>query len=183
MYYNFGNVQTNILIETFYTHLNNVFAQRVLNEHDENGIRILERFNANQATVWGMNIEGKAVYSKWISMQSGLTVQRSQYKEAVEWDEDAPAEKKFLRTPNIYGYFTVQSSPTKHLSIALSGNYNGSMLVGHAAGSGVEKPIAVHTPSFFTLSLKASYNLDIYKQVKAQLNAGIQNIATLTNAI
>ena len=25
MYYNFGNVQTNILIETFYTHLNNVF--------------------------------------------------------------------------------------------------------------------------------------------------------------
>ena len=48
-----------------------------------------------------MNIEGKAVYSKWISMQSGLTVQRSQYKEAVEWDEDAPAEKKFLRTPNI----------------------------------------------------------------------------------
>ena len=30
MYYNFGNVQTNILIETFYTHLNNVFAQRVL---------------------------------------------------------------------------------------------------------------------------------------------------------
>ena len=176
MYYNFGNVQTNILIETFYTHLNNVFAQRVLNEHDENGIRILERFNANQATVWGMNIEGKAVYSKWISMQSGLTVQRSQYKEAVEWDEDAPAEKKFLRTPNIYGYFTVQSSPTKHLSIALSGNYNGSMLVGHAAGSGVEKPIAVQTPSFFTLSLKASYNLDIYKQVKAQLNAGIQNI-------
>ena len=96
MYYNFGNVQTNILIETFYTHLNNVFAQRVLNEHDENGIRILERFNANQATVWGMNIEGKAVYSKWISMQSGLTIQRSQYKEAVEWDEDAPAEKKFL---------------------------------------------------------------------------------------
>ena len=177
MYYNFGNVQTNILIETFYTHLNNVFAQRVLNDHDENGIRILERFNANQATVWGMNIEGKAVYSKWISMQSGLTVQRSQYKEAVEWDEDAPAEKKFLRTPNIYGYFTVQSSPTKHLSIALSGNYNGSMLVGHAAGSGVEKPIAVHTPSFFTLSLKASYNLDIYKQVKAQLNAGIQNIS------
>lgn len=111
MYYNFGNVQTNILIETFYTHLNNVFAQRVLNEHDENGIRILERFNANQATVWGMNIEGKAVYSKWISMQSGLTIQRSQYKEAVEWDEDAPAEKKFLRTPNIYGYFTVQRRP------------------------------------------------------------------------
>ncbi|GAB6976536.1 TonB-dependent receptor [Prevotella falsenii] len=179
MYYNFGSVQTNFLVEAFYTHLNNVFAQRVLKERDENGIRILERFNANQATVWGMNAEGKAVFSKWFSLQSGLTVQRSEYKDAVEWDEDAPAEKKFLRTPNVYGYFTMQSSPAKRLSIALSGNYNGRMLVGHAAGSGVEKPVAVHTPSFFTLSLKASYDFDIYKQVKAQLNAGIQNIGNV----
>ena len=179
MYYNFGNVQTNFLVEAFYTHLNNVFAQRVLKERDENGIRILERFNAHQATVWGMNAEGKAVFSKWFSLQSGLTVQRSEYKDAVEWDEDAPAEKKFLRTPNVYGYFTMQSSPIKRLSIALSGNYNGRMLVGHAAGSGVEKPVAVRTPSFFTLSLKASYDFDIYKQVKAQLNAGIQNIGNV----
>ena len=42
MYYNFGNVQTNFLVEAFYTHLNNVFAQRVLKERDENGIRILD---------------------------------------------------------------------------------------------------------------------------------------------
>ena len=65
------------------------------------------------------------------------------------------------------------------MSIALSGNYNGRMLVGHAAGSGVEKPVAVRTPSFFTLSLKASYDFDIYKQVKAQFNAGIQNIGNV----
>ena len=88
-------------------------------------------------------------------MQSGLTIQRSQYKEAVEWDEDAPAEKKFLPLrPKHIWLLHGAASPTKHLSIALSGNYNGSMLVGHAAGSGVEKPIAVQTPSFFTLSLK-----------------------------
>lgn len=179
MYLNIGNVQTNFLIEGFFTHLNNVFAQRVLNDHDENGIRILERFNANQATVWGVNAEGKAVFSKWFSLQSGLTIQRSEYKDAVEWDEDAPAEKKFLRTPNVYGYFTLQSSPIKRMSVSVSGNYNGSMLVGHAAGSGVDNPVVVHTPSFFTLSLKASYDFNIFKQIKAQINAGIQNIGNV----
>lgn len=179
MYLNIGNVQTNFLIEGFFTHLNNVFAQRVLNDHDENGIRILERFNANQATVWGVNAEGKAVFSKWFSLQSGLTIQRSEYKDAVEWDEDAPAEKKFLRTPNVYGYFTLQSSPIKRMSVSVSGNYNGSMLVGHAAGSGVDNPVVVHTPSFFTLSVKASYDFNIFKQIKAQINAGIQNIGNV----
>lgn len=179
MYLNIGNVQTNLLIEGFFTHLNNVFAQRVLNDHDENGIRILERFNANQATVWGVNAEGKAVFSKWFSLQSGLTIQRSEYKDAVEWDEDAPAEKKFLRTPNVYGYFTLQSSPIKRMSVSVSGNYNGSMLVGHAAGSGVDNPVVVHTPSFFTLSVKASYDFNIFKQIKAQINAGIQNIGNV----
>lgn len=179
MYHNFGNVQANLLVEMFYTHLNNVFAQRVLNEHDDNNIRIMERFNANKASVWGMNIEGKAAFTKWFQIQGGLTLQRSEYKEAVEWDENAPAEKKFLRTPNVYGYFTMQSSPVKNLSFALSGNYNGKMLIGHAAGSGVSKPIAVNTPSFLTLSFKASYDFEIYKQVKAELNMGIQNIGNV----
>ena len=179
MYHNFGNVQANLLVEMFYTHLNNVFAQRVLNEHDDNNIRIMERFNANKASVWGMNIEGKAAFTKWFQLQSGLTLQRSEYKNAVEWDENAPAEKKFLRTPNVYGYFTMQSSPVKNLSFALSGNYNGKMLIGHAAGSGVSKPIAVNTPSFLTLSFKASYDFEIYKQVKAELNMGIQNIGNV----
>jgi len=32
---------------------------------------------------------------------------------------------------------------------------------------------------FFTLSLKASYDFDIYKQVKVQFNAGIQNIGNV----
>lgn len=176
MYHTFGRVQANLLVEGFYTYLNNVFAQRVLNEHDANGIRIMERYNANKAAVWGMNIEGKAVFARWFQLQSGLTLQRSEYKEAVEWDEDAPAEKKFLRTPNVYGYFTAQSSPVKNFSIVLSGNYTGKMLVGHAAGSGVEKPVAVNVPSFMVLSLKMSYDFQLYKQVKTQLYLGIQNI-------
>ena len=53
------------------------------------------------------------------------------------------------------------------------------MLVGHAAGSGVDEPVAVTTPSFFAVNLKLSYDIAVYKGVILQINGGMQNI---TNA-
>ncbi len=179
IYKTFGNVQTNLLLETFYTHLSDVFAMRKLNEKDKFGNGILERYNANAANVLGFNIEGKAAFSSLFQLQAGITVQKSEYKNAIEWDEDAPAEKRIMRTPDVYGYFTANFTPLSNLSAALSGNYTGSMFVGHAAGSGVEKPVAVNTQSFFTLNVKLSYDFKLYDQVSLQVNTGIQNI---TNA-
>ena len=53
------------------------------------------------------------------------------------------------------------------------------MLVPHVAGSGVDKPVAVHTPTFFTLNLKLAYTFTVYDMVRLEVNGGIQN---LTNA-
>ena len=56
------------------------------------------------------------------------------------------------------------------------GNYTGSMLVGHSAGSGVETPVAVHTPEFMEVNMKVSYDFPVYKYITLQVNGGIQNI-------
>lgn len=179
LYHTFGSVQANLLLEGFYTNLNNVFAERKLNQPDEQGNEILERYNAYGAKVFGLNAEGKAAFTSWFQLQAGLTLQQSHYDEAVEWDEDAPKEKKMMRTPDTYGYFTATFNPLKHLSAAFSGTYTGNMLVGHAAGSGVDEPVAVTTPSFFAVNLKLSYDIAVYKGVILQINGGMQNI---TNA-
>ena len=84
-----------------------------------------------------------------------------------------------MRTPNTYGYFTASLTPLKRLTASLTGNYTGSMLIGHSAGSGVERPIGVNTPDFFTLNLKLAYDIPVYKYLTLQVNGGIQNI---TNA-
>ena len=55
LYHNFGNIQTNLLIEGFYTKLNNVFSERYLNETDNEGNTILERYNGSGAKVLGIN--------------------------------------------------------------------------------------------------------------------------------
>ena len=67
MYHRFGNVQTNFLVEGFYTDLRDVFsALRQLDGLDANGNAVLERYNGSGATVFGLNLEAKA-FSQVIS--------------------------------------------------------------------------------------------------------------------
>ena len=183
LYQTIGSVQTNFLVEGFYTHLTDVFALRQLNTKDSEGNRVQERYNGSGAKVLGLNLEGKAAFTSWFQLQAGMTLQQSRYDEETEWDEDAPKVKKFMRTPSAYGYFTASFTPLKNLSASLSGNYTGRMLVGHAKHTledGTEVgPEAVDTPAFFTLNTKLAYNIRLSDYVKLELNAGIQN---LTNA-
>lgn len=181
LYHKFGNVQTNLLIEGFYTDLNNVFALRQLDQPDAHGNTVQERYNAYGAKVLGLNIEGKAMFTRWFSLQAGLTLQQSHYDEVIAWNDEVPEQKykNMMRTPNTYGYFTASFTPVKRFTASVTGNYTGSMLVGHSAGSGVEKPVAVNTPKFMEVNMKLSYDFPIYKYLTLQVNGGIQNI---TNA-
>lgn len=177
-YHNFGNVQTNFLVDLFYTDLSDVFILRRLEEVDAEGNAVLVRCNGAGARVYGINLEAKANFPFKLQIQAGLTLQKSRYKEpeyCSENPEIAPVRRMF-RTPDTYGYFTATYNPVKPLQIALSGTYSGSMLVQHLAGSGTPVDVAVDTPRFFDAGLKLSYDFRIYNHVTLQLNAGIHNI-------
>lgn len=181
LYHKFGSVQTNLLIEGFYTDLNNVFALRQLDHPDAQGNTVQERYNAYGAKVFGLNLEAKAMFTRWFTLQAGLTLQQSHYDEAIAWNDEVPEQKyrKMMRTPNTYGYFTASFTPVKRFTASVTGNYTGSMLVGHSAGSGVENPVAVHTPKFMEINMKLAYDFPVYRYLTLQVNGGIQNI---TNA-
>ncbi|MDE6117322.1 MAG: TonB-dependent receptor, partial [Duncaniella sp.] len=55
LYHRFGNVQTNLLVEGFFTDLRDVFALRQLEGTDAMGNAILERYNGSGARVMGVN--------------------------------------------------------------------------------------------------------------------------------
>lgn len=181
LYHKFGSVQTNLLIEGFYTDLNNVFALRQLDQPDAQGNTVQERYNAYGAKVLGLNIEAKAMFTRWFTLQAGITLQQSHYDKAIAWNDEVPEQKykKMMRTPNTYGYFTSTFTPVKRFTASLTGNYTGSMLVGHSAGSGVEEPVAVNTPKFMEVNMKLAYDFPVCKYLTLQVNGGIQNI---TNA-
>lgn len=177
-YHTFGNVQTNLLIEGFYTDLKDVFTLRKLDMPDEHGNTVLERYNGSGAAVMGLNVEAKAMFTSRIQAQAGITFQNSRYKTAEKWSEDpdVPAEKRMFRTPDIYGYITAKYNPLKNLSLSLTGTYTGEMLVQHMAGSGTAKDTAVKTPGFLDINFKCAYDFKLFNYVDLQVNAGILNI-------
>jgi outer membrane receptor for ferrienterochelin and colicins len=171
-----GNVQTELLIEGFYTVLNKVFVLNEIGINADSSL-ILERNNALGAVVQGINIEGKIVPSNNLLLQFGMTFEKSEYKTAQQWSDDSTVipQKKMFRTPNVYGYLTAVYQATKNFNVSLSGTYTGSMLVQHFAGY-IPKDIQVNTPNFFDLNLKLSYDFKLKGSAKLQLNGGIQNI-------
>ena len=182
MYHTFGRVQTNLLVEGFYTILNDVFALRETGIIGEDGATIHERYNGSGATVMGLNVEGKVAYLPWVEASAGVTLQRSRYKEPEQWSETAPAATNMFRAPNVYGYFTISSQPVKNFNIDLSGNYMGRMDMQHYAGgilpdgSILEEDRIERTQPFFDLGLKLSYDFKIWKTIGLQINGGIRNI-------
>lgn len=174
IYHRWGDWQGNLLVEGFYTDLDDVFALRELGFNDE-GILIKERHNESGATVFGANLEGKVAWKDVFQIQAGLTAQSSKYKEARSWSDDVAQTRKMFRTPDYYGYMTASYNPLKQLTLALTGTYTGSMLVEHHAGM-IDKNVTVKTPDFLDMGFKASYDFNIYRSFSLQLNAGVQNI-------
>lgn len=173
LYHSWGNWQANVLVEGFFTDLDDVFALKEIGF--ENGILIKERHNESGARVFGGNLEGKVAWKDIVQVQLGLTAQSSKYKEARAWSDDVEATRAMFRTPNFHGYCTASYTPVKNLTLALSGTYTGKMLIEHHAGM-IEHNTTVQTPAFWDMGLKASYDFRLYKSFSLQLNAGVQNI-------
>ena len=173
MYHSWGDWQGNLLLEGFFTDLDDVFALKELGF--ENGVLIKERYNESGARVFGGNIEGKIAYRNLLQIQMGFTAQRSRYKEARSWGEGVEATREMFRTPDFHGYLTASYNPVKELTLALTGTYTGSMLIEHHAGM-IAANVTERTPDFWDMGLKVAYDFKIYRSFSLQMNAGIQNI-------
>ena len=173
LYHSWGEWQGNVLVEGFYTDLDDVFALKEIGF--ENGILIKERHNESGATVTGANLEGKVAWKNIFQLQAGVTMQSSRFKEARSWSDDVEATRKMFRTPDLHGYITASYDPIKNLTLSLTGTYTGSMLVEHHAGM-IESNTTVKTPDFWDMGLKGAYNLKLYESFTMQFNAGVQNI-------
>ena len=168
-----GHWQANVLVEGFYTGLNDVFILEDIG-HDANGYAIKERRNGSGARVYGANLDAKLAHGKEAVLSLGFTAQRSRYIEPEEWT-DGQFTTRMMRTPDYYGYFTFTSEPVKHFDFSLSGTYTGSMIVPHYAGF-IEADRMETTSDFFDLNVKFNYTFVLHDHIKLQVNTGVQNI-------
>lgn len=207
-YHRFGAWQLNLMAEGFQTQLYDAFSSRQM-AVEEGGRSYIKkvRENSDGAKVYGGNFEGKVAYLNYVQLQAGVTVQKSFWNKKQQWDDgDSFETRRMYRTPDVYAYFVGTANFTKKLALSVSGNYTGSMLVGHLIPTDADgklemfngRPAAtVHpermeygvgqtstdygartfrTPSFFELGCKLSYDFSLYKTGTIQLSMGVQNI-------
>ena len=174
LYHNFGRVQTNLLIEGFYTDLKDVFALSKVGE-DEAGNIIKLRHNASGATVKGITAEFKVGMPGIFELQAGYTFQRSRYDEPERWSDNVEPQRRMFRSPDSYGYMTADFDVTRRFSASLFGNYTGPMLVQHNAGY-IAQDTERLTPSFWDMGLRMAYEFRLSDFIGMELSAGIKNI-------
>ena len=164
-------------LEGFHTRLFETFVLEEVGE-DDLGNLVMERRNGGHSTVVGLTGEARYVWGDRLELLSGLTVQRSRYDSPVAWSADVPATRSYLRTPDVYGFYTITTSPWEAVDVSISGVYTGAMEVPHLAGY-IDHDVLERTPSFLETNIKIAYTLFGTNMPALRLFGGLHN---LTNA-
>lgn len=169
-----GDWRFNVLAEAFYTTLWDVFVLESRGK-DSQGNVILERNNADGARVYGGNLEMKLLYDDALELQAGLTLQQSRYLAPFSWSDSVVPQQRMFRSPDIYGYFTLNWKFAKHWNASLNGTGTGPMLVQHFAGV-IPADEEMMTTSFFEGNLRLAYHFHLSHQTRMELSVTCKNL-------
>jgi outer membrane receptor for ferrienterochelin and colicins len=127
-----GHTVAEFLAEGFYTRLVHPFAYEYIWDEDEENLYMVRQNAVDGANVVGMNLEVNLAFPKYLTMQLGYTFQRSRYDSPQAWgDDESSVTIEFVRSPDQYGYFTLDWHPGKRWEVAFTATYTGSMYVPH----------------------------------------------------
>ena len=181
--FHLGLLEADLLVEGFYTRINDAFVNELLFDDTASGYVHYERRNADGAEVRGLNVELTLSPVETMRLQIGGTWQRSRYTgPGKEWAEGL-FERRMERSPDLYAYLMGTYVPVRRLQLTATGTFTGPMLVYHHVatpdlllpvkhehGEGTVQKVV--TDPFFDLSLKAAYTVPLSKPYPPALAEG-----------
>ena len=177
-----GKIQTNIVLEGFYTNLSNPFITAD-QEELPGGVIAFTKRNGNGASVQGMNAELNMAIAAKFNFQTGATFQTARYQRSeLIWEPENPGDgetlstRNIVRTPNLYGFFTMNYNPIEAFKASLSGVITGKMDVPHVIQPETGQTVMKESKPFMELNIRCSYHIDIKGDTHFELIAGVQNI-------
>ena len=175
-------LQVDILLEGFYTTLENPFTLVSTGAALENGSILEEVRNGTGAQVFGANLDfGISPDPRW-QFQLGATLQGTRYEapqllfesDGTEGESDISIDE-FVRVPKFYGYLNTSWLPSKVFNMDITGTYTGNMTVPRViSDTGFLQLNEVG--SFFDLNIKLESHFDITDSFMITASAGVTNI-------
>ena len=176
-----GSTSLDFTMDGFYTQLINPFINVPIFDDGStpDNVTLVEKRNGSGAKVMGTNMELNTYVSQKFNFQVGATFQKSRYDEEevlIEGEDENGkhidvSTKEMVKSPDAYGYMTLQYLPFDDFSTNLTGIYTGRMLVVNQTNLELRD-----TPSFLELGIKLSYDFHINKDLKFQISGGVQNL-------
>ncbi len=122
--------------------------------------------------VTGLNMELSIVPGRNFIINSGFTIQKSQYLEPQDFSETS-----YLRTPGNYGFITMDWELIDNLQFSVNGVYTGKMLVPYFGPDAADpdKGELRSSENFFDLGSKISKNIQL-NGTTLQIYLGIKNV-------
>ncbi|WP_238141054.1 TonB-dependent receptor [Psychroflexus sp. S27] len=174
--------QFDLLVEGFYTQLNDPFTMVSKGASLPNGSILEEVENGEGAAVYGANVEFKYSPSTKYSFQIGGTFQKSKYEEAqlLYEAQTGTTERdiyvdEFVRNPDIYGFFTASWMPSDLFNLDITGTYTGEMTVPRVINSNGFLSLN-KVDSFMDVNLKMESHVHFNDSFMITFSGGVKNI-------
>lgn len=175
-------LQLDLLLEGFYTVLENPFTLVSTGATLENGSILEEVRNGSGAKVYGANIElGISPDPRW-QFQLGGTLQDTRYKESqLLFESDGTPNEmdisinEFVRVPNVYGYLNGTWLPNKSFNIDITGTYTGNMIVPRVISDTGFLELN-DSGSFLDMNIKLETHFDFNESFMITLSGGVTNL-------
>lgn len=171
------------VLEGFHTRLDRAF---VLSDPETlpGGISVITKRNGSGALVEGLNAEFNLAWRNWLNLQSGFTLQRARYREdEVLWESEHEGDgrtsvstRNILRTPEAYGYYSLEWQPDGRWTLSLSGVFTGRMDVPHLLDPEDGYTVIRRSPVFYEQHLRLARTLTDGKGNAWTLYTGVQNL-------
>jgi outer membrane receptor for ferrienterochelin and colicins len=167
-----GGINVGFLAEGFLTRLQDPFA----NEYgvpDAEGVVLFTRKNGSDgAVVKGVNLELNIIPVAGVTVSTGYTIQSSRFDTPVEF-----GERRFFRTPDNYGFATINWQPAGRFQASVTGAYTGTMLIPYFGllATDPAEGMLIESKSFIDLGFNLRYDIRL-NGTRAQLFGGMKNL-------
>lgn len=168
--------------EGFYTELVNPF---ILSGQTElpSGVAVITKRNGAGGQSTGVNLEASWLPRNNLELSIGGTYLQARYHEQEElWvpesgnTDSLVSTRRWLRTPDFFGFFSGAWRPLKPLEWVITGNWTGPMWVPHVVDVASEYTELNTTPWFFDVQSSLAYTFTLSKKAELEFQAGVRNL-------